>query len=579
MHLNSAVAAALLAGAAQAHGFHGNPHGAFGQDAVGDESSSTSTSTSYTVPAELPTFTPTAVKAPFFEQFADGWEKRWKASHAKKDTQGSEEEWAYVGEWAVEEPTVYSGIVGDKSLVAKNAAAHHAISAKFPKKIDPKDKTLVVQYEVKLQNGLDCGGAYMKLLRDNKALHQEEFSNASPYVIMFGPDKCGPTNKVHFIFNHKNPLTGEYEEKHLQAPPHATIDKLSHLYTLVVQPNNTFTIQKDGETVREGSLLEQFSPSVNPDKEIDDPTDTKPEDWVDDARIPDPDATKPDDWDEDAPFEIVDEEATQPEDWLVDEPLTIPDPEAEKPEDWDDEEDGDWIAPTVPNPKCADVSGCGPWSKPLIKNPDYKGKWTAPFIDNPAYKGIWAPRKIPNPDFYEDLTPANFEPIGAIGFELWTMQADVSFDNIYIGHSVEDAKKIADETFFVKYPIENALEQAAKPKDDEPKRVSDLKFFADPVTYIKVKLDLFLTIAAKDPVEAIKFVPEVPTAIGGLLVTLIALVGIFSSGGKAPAPVKKVAADAKEKAKEAKDKAAEAVSTGAENVKAEVNKRATRSSS
>jgi hypothetical protein len=41
---------------------------------------------------------------------------------------------------------------GDKGLVIKNAAAHHAISAKFPKKIDPKGKTLVVQYEVKLQS-------------------------------------------------------------------------------------------------------------------------------------------------------------------------------------------------------------------------------------------------------------------------------------------------------------------------------------------------------------------------------------------------------------------------------------------
>ncbi len=36
----------------------------------------------------------------------------------------------------------------------------------------------------------------MKLLQDNKKLHAEEFSNASPYIIMFGPDKCGATNKV-----------------------------------------------------------------------------------------------------------------------------------------------------------------------------------------------------------------------------------------------------------------------------------------------------------------------------------------------------------------------------------------------
>jgi calnexin len=52
----------------------------------------------------------------------------------------------------------------------------------------------------------------------------------------------------------------------------------------------------------------------------------------------------------------------------------------------------------------------------MKKNPAYKGKWTAPFIDNPAYKGVWAPQKIANPDYFEDKTPANFEPIGAVSF-------------------------------------------------------------------------------------------------------------------------------------------------------------------
>ena len=41
-----------------------------------------------------------------------------------------------------------------------------------------------------------------------------------------------------------------------------------------------------------GSLLEDFTPAVNPEKEIDDPDDKKPEDWVDTKRIPDPDAKK-----------------------------------------------------------------------------------------------------------------------------------------------------------------------------------------------------------------------------------------------------------------------------------------------
>jgi calnexin len=241
-----------------------------------------------------------------------------------KGSSNVEVEWAYVGEWAVEEPMVYKGMEGNPGLVVKNAAAHHAISAKFPKKIDNKGKTLVVQYEVKLQNGLECGGAYLKLLRENKALHQDEFSNITPYVIMFGPDKCGHTNKVHVIINHKNPKTGEYEEKHLTSPPTARIVKTTELYTLIIHPNNTFVVKQNGETVKEGSLFEDFSPSINPPKEIDDPKDTKPETWVDEAKIPDPEAKKPEDWDEEAPFEIVDEEATMPDDWLENEPISVP---------------------------------------------------------------------------------------------------------------------------------------------------------------------------------------------------------------------------------------------------------------
>jgi calnexin len=325
---------------------------------------------------------------------------------------------------------------------------------------------------------------------------------------------------------------------------------------------------------------QDFSPAINPPAEIDDPKDTKPEDWVDQARIPDPEASKPEDWDEDAPFEIVDEEATKPEDWLENEPSTIADPEAQKPEDWDDEEDGDWIAPTVANPKCGDVSGCGPWTKPMKKNPEYKGQWTAPYIDNPAYKGPWAPRKIKNPEFFEDKHPANLEPMGAIGFEIWTMQSDISFNNIYIGHSIEDADKLAAESFKPKHAVEKALAEADKPKpEDKPKSPSDLVFLDDPVLYVKEKLNLFITIAQKDPIEAIKFVPEAAGGIVAVVVTLIAIVaGLVGLGGSSPA-VQKAAVDVKAKAKEATDKAAEATATGAEKAKAEINKRTTRSQS
>lgn len=567
MRPNLAVASAIVSSALLA-----------GSTLAQEESPSGSSTT-----VAKPTFRPASVQAPFLEQFTDDWETRWTPSHAKKEDSKTDEDWVYVGEWAVEEPTVLPGMVGDKGLVVKNPAAHHAISAKFPTAIDNKGKTLVVQYEVKLQNGLECGGAYMKLLQDNKALHAEEFSNASPYVIMFGPDKCGATNKVHFIFKHKNPKTGEHEEKHLKTPPMAKTVKVSTLYTLIVKPDNTFEMLVDNISMKNGSLLEDFSPPVNPEKEIDDKNDKKPDDWVDQARIPDPEATKPEDWDEDEPLEVVDTEATRPDDWLEDEPTTIPDPEAEKPEDWDDEEDGDWIPPSVPNPKCEEASGCGTWEPPMKKNPKYKGKWSAPYIDNPAYKGVWAPRKIPNPDYFEDKTPANFEPMGAIGFEIWTMQSDILFDNIYIGHSPEDAAAFRKETWDLKRPAEDAEEAVSKPKlDEKPKSPMDLSFRDDPIKYIKEKLELFITIARKDPVEAVRFLPEVAGAIGVAAVTLIALlvgaVGLGSSAAPSKEDIKKAAEKAQDKAIEAKNQAVDAASSGVETAKAEVNKRSTRSS-
>ncbi|KAG0343917.1 hypothetical protein BG004_004894 [Podila humilis] len=466
-----------------------------------------------TGPIVISEFKATEIKAPFLEQFDSNWSDRWTASEATKETTAEGEVFSYVGKWSVEEPHKYPGLKGDLGLVAKSAATHHAISASLPEVIDNKDKTLVVQYEVKAQDGLECGGAYMKLLTDSpEGIKFKEFSNDTPYTIMFGPDKCGGTNKVHFIFRHKNPLTGVYEEKHLQSAPLAKLGPVSNLYTLIVKPDQTFEIKINGEVSSSGSLLENFQPAVNPPKEIDDPKDSKPANWVDDAKIVDPKATKPADWDEDAPARISDESATMPEDWLENEPSEIPDPEAVKPEDWEDEEDGDWIAASVPNPKCAN-NGCGEWVRPMISNPAYKGKWSAPFIDNPAYKGVWAPRKIANPDFFEDLHPSNFDKIGAVGFEIWTIQKDILFDNIYIGHSPQDAEALAAESWKIKHTAEVQQEEAEnpKPKNDSVKPT----FQEDPIKFVVEEFKSFFASAREDPMHAIQSHPIATTILAG----------------------------------------------------------------
>jgi len=487
------------------------------------------------VEAPKPTFTPTEVKAPFVEQFTDDWSDRWTPSEATKKTPVGGETFSYVGKWEVEDPST-SFIEGDKGLVAKSKAAHHAISAPFKNAINFKSKPLVVQYEVKYQKGGNCGGGYLKLLEDGFQTSGKEFSDTTPWVVMFGPDLTCPGTKVHFIFRYKSPKTGEIEEKHLKTAPRPTIEKLTNLYTLIVNPDNTFEILINGESEKKGSLLEDFGPAVNPPKEIDDPEDSKPADWVDEAQIPDPASKKPDDWDEDAPMEILDEEAVKPEGWLDDEPLTIPDPDATKPEEWDDEEDGDWIGPTISNPKCSDAPGCGEWKRPYKANPAYKGKWTAPLIDNPAYKGVWAPRKIANPNYYEDLTPVKSLPkIGGVGIELWTMTEDIVFDNIYVGHSAEDAKKLAATTFEVKKPLEVAADKPANVDDDEEEQVS---FKADPVSFIRTRVISFIEAAKENPLEAFKAQPETGAALIGALFSLFGMLGaMFNIIGGAQKPV------------------------------------------
>lgn len=62
--------------------------------------------------------------------------------------------------------------------------------------------------------------------------------------------------------------------------------------TVMNSPNNTYNVLFNGESDKTGSLLEDFEPAVNPLKEIDDPKDKKPTDWVDEQKIADPEAKK-----------------------------------------------------------------------------------------------------------------------------------------------------------------------------------------------------------------------------------------------------------------------------------------------
>lgn len=371
-----------------------------------------------------------------YENFDDSqqFQTKWFSSQDTK----------YEGKWQLDSGPDRPR--ADLQLLLPLKARHYAISSRLIEPFKFSDnKPLVVQYEVQFREGLDCGGAYVKLLRNSAMGDLNKLTDKTPFSIMFGPDKCGSESKLHFIVQYLNPNTHEYEEKHWKQAKSITEllttfnDKAHHLYKLVLEPSNNFEIFLDGKSVGKGNLLEDLDPPINPPKEIVDPNDEKPADWDERPQIEDPEAKKPDDWDENAPKTIEDPDAKKPADWLDGEPEYISDPEAKKPEDWE-EMDGEWEPPKIENPACAKASGCGEWKAPMIKNPSYKGKWRPSKIDNPNYKGKWSPRMIPNPGYFFDEKPfSSLDAIGGIAFELWSMADNIAFDNLVITSDPEAA--------------------------------------------------------------------------------------------------------------------------------------------
>merc|ERR1711990_1313823 len=320
----------------------------------------------------------------------------------------------------------------DQGAQTSQDAKFYALSSEF-KPFSNKDKPLVVQFTVKHEQNIDCGGGYAKLF--DCSLDQANMHGDSPYHIMFGPDICGPgTKKVHVIFNHK-------DKNHLiKKDIRCKDDVFTHLYTLIVNPDGTYEVLIDNESAQKGSLTDDWD--FLPPKKIKDPEVSKPDDWVDTAKIDDPEDTKPEDWDK---------------------PETIADPDATKPEDWDDEMDGEW-------------------EPPMVDNPDYKGEWKPRQIDNPAYKGKWVHPEIDNPEYdaAEEAKLGVYADIGVIGLDLWQVKSGTIFDNFLITDDPAHAKAVGEETWAVTKEAEKKMKdeqdeeerkkaeaEAPKPDDDE----------------------------------------------------------------------------------------------------------------
>ena len=169
---------------------------------------------------------------------------------------------------------------------------------------------MVIQFTVKHEQNLDCGGGYIKVLSGD--FDQSSFGGEAPYLVMFGPDICGAERRTHLIlpYKGKNFLNNK--------KPRAETDTFTHQYTAIINPDNTFKFLIDNEEVAKGTLEEYWG--ILEPKEIADPDAKKPDDWVDEPTIDDKDDKKPEGWD-DIPEFIIDEKATKPEDWNDEEML------------------------------------------------------------------------------------------------------------------------------------------------------------------------------------------------------------------------------------------------------------------
>jgi len=350
----------------------------------------------------------------------DGWKSRWVQSQAKKDGQSP-------GEFKLSHGEFYGDAEADKGIQTSQDARFYFLSAKMPKTFSNKGKTLVLQFSVKHEQNIDCGGGYIKLLP--ASTDQKKFNGDTEYAIMFGPDICGTsTKRIHVIFTYKG--VNHLIKKDIKCET----DRQTHVYTLIVNPDNTYEVRVDGSKRESGSLFEDWDflkPKTIPDPEV-----SKPADWVDEPKMDDPDDVKPADYD--------------------DTPKEIADPEATKPSDWDDEADGAWEAPKIPNP-------------------EYKGEWKPRKIKNPNYKGKWVHPEIPNPEYVADDEIYAFNDLGVVGFDLWQVKSGTIFDNIIVTDTVKEAETLLDETWRANKDEEKKALDAAEAKKREEEEAARKK--------------------------------------------------------------------------------------------------------
>ena len=103
------------------------------------------------------------------------------------------------------------------------------------------------------------------------------------------------------------------------------------------------------------------------------------------------------------------------------------------------------------------------------------------------------------------------------------MTEDILFDNIYVGHSIDDAKALAAETFEVKHSLEKAADKVSL--DEEEEELDEVTFTENPIEFLRNKAFKFILLARADPVAAWKTDPQTGVALVGAVLTFFGMLG------------------------------------------------------
>jgi calreticulin len=313
----------------------------------------------------------------------------------------------------------------DRGLKTLNNFSYYRLSSMLTTPFYSKGTTLYLQFSLRLDqiDGLDCGGAYVKLFPGG--LKPKELDGNTPYAFLFGPDLCGSTSQgtkiiIGYDSTQQPGMNVNRRNVRLQKKLHCEMDKATHLYTLIVRPDNTYEYHIDGLMSDHGTLGEHFE-ALLPPKLVSNSSAKKPKNWVDDPFTP----------------EALDPTLKE----ANNQPKYIPDPTKQKPEKWNAEEDGVWEPPLIPNPRWR--AGSEPR---MVRNPKYKGPWKAGLVRNPEYSEERAK------SLYQQCNPCEH-----IGFELWQVDAGTVFDDILITDSedelMEETRRVQEKLAWERYTL------------------------------------------------------------------------------------------------------------------------------